>query len=133
MNKTFAIIKPDAVEARFTGQIIDIIEKNKISILEMKKLTLTRTQAEQFYAIHKERSWFSELVDFMTSGPIVVMVLSCDNAVISWRNLMGATNPKDAAYGTIRKMFGVDIGKNGTHGSDSDANAEAEIAFFFGK
>ncbi len=131
MNRTFAMIKPDAVHAGYTGQIIDIIEKNKFSIIEMKKLHLSRTQAEQFYAIHKERGWFGELIDFMTSGPVVIMILQHDNAVVAWRTLMGATNPKEAALGTMRKMFGADVGKNATHGSDSDDNAAIECSFFF--
>ena len=131
MEKTLAIIKPDAVSARHTGMIINLIELNKFEIKGMKKTQLTRAQAEAFYAVHKERSFFGELVDYMISGPVVIMALEKENAILEWRDLMGATNPAKAAPGTIRKMFGTSIGSNATHGSDAPETAQAEVAFFF--
>lgn len=129
---TLAIIKPDAVQSKHSGPIITMIELNKFTITAMQKVHLTRKQAETFYAVHKERSFFGELVDYMVSGPIIVMSLSKDNAVQEWRDLMGATNPANAGPGTIRRMFGVDIGNNAVHGSDSLQNAAIEVKFFFG-
>lgn len=130
-QKTFAIIKPDAVAAKNSGKIIDLIEKNGFEILRMQKLQLTKKQAETFYAIHKERPFFNELVNFIISGPVIIMVLEKDNAVNEWRNLMGSTNPAQADAGTVRKLFGTDIGKNASHGSDSPENAIIEIRQFF--
>ena len=131
IETTFAIIKPDAVAAKNSGKIIDLIEKNNFDILGMQKLKLSTAQAEKFYEIHNQRSWFRELIDFMTSGPVVVMALAKPNAVIEWRNLMGSTNPAEAAQGTIRKLFGSNIGENATHGSDSVETSKIEIAQFF--
>jgi nucleoside-diphosphate kinase len=127
-QKTFAMIKPDAVKAGYTGNIIDIVEANGFTIAAMKKLTLSRAQAERFYAVHKARPFFGELVDFMISGPTVIMVLEKENAIGDWRTLMGATNPKEAGLNTIRKLYGANIGENATHGSDSEQTAQEEVA-----
>ncbi len=131
MEKTLAIIKPDAVAAKHTGKIIDRIEQEGFSIIGMKKLHMTKAQAEAFYAVHKDRGFFAELVDFMCSGPIVVMALEKANAVQAWRDLMGATDPAKAEANTIRKLFGTSIGNNASHGSDSVDNAKVEVKFFF--
>lgn len=131
IEQTFAIIKPDAVQAKDSGKIIDLIESHDFDIERMQKLTLTKEQAEQFYSVHKERPFYNDLVAFMTSGPVVVMVLKKENAVKGWRNLMGDTNPEKAAEGTIRKLFGTDIQRNASHGSDSVENAKLEIKQFF--
>ncbi len=128
---TLAIIKPDAVKAGYTGKIIDIIEEKGFDILRLEKLELMEEDAQDFYAVHKDRPFFGELVQFMTSGPIVVMVLERENAIKAWRDLMGATDPLKAAEGTIRKRFGKNVGENATHGSDSPENAENEVAFFY--
>jgi nucleoside-diphosphate kinase len=131
MERTLALIKPDAVEDQFTGAIIACIEDAGFDIIGLKKLQLTVGQAEDFYAVHKDRSFFNELVEFMTSGPIIAMVLEKENAVDDWREFMGATDPEKAEEGTIRREFGRSIGENATHGSDSIENATNEIAFFF--
>lgn len=131
MQKTFAIIKPDAVRAKFTGKIIDMILANGFEIVGMEQKHLSQEDAEKFYAIHKARPFFGELVQFMTSGPVVIMVLQKENAVKAWRDLMGDTNPATAAAGTMRKLFGKNIGENATHGSDSPDNAVIEIKQFF--
>ena len=131
VERTFAIIKPDAVAAKNAGKIIDMIEHNGFTIIRMEKRTFSKQDAEQFYAIHKERPFFGELVSFMTSGPVVIMVLEKENAVKAWRDLMGDTNPAKAAEGTIRKKFGTNIGENATHGSDSAENAKIEIKQFY--
>lgn len=131
LEKTFAIIKPDAVKAKNSGKIIDLIEQHGFDIIRMQKITLDKNQAEEFYAIHKKRPFFKNLVTFMTSGPIIVMALQKDNAVKEWRDLMGETNPANAAQGTIRKLFGTDITHNASHGSDSLENAKMEIKQFF--
>lgn len=131
MERTCAIIKPDAISAKHAGAIIELIELNGFKIAEMKKLTITKETAEGFYAIHKERPFFGELVAYMISGPVIVMALEKENAMQDWRDLMGATNPANAAVGTIRKMFGTSIGSNATHGSDSVENAKTELSFFF--
>lgn len=130
-EKTLAIIKPDAVRARHVGKIIDMIEGHSFIIRGLKMITLTKAEAQAFYAVHKERSFFSELVMFMSSGPIVVMALEKEQAVAEWRKLMGDTNPEKALPGTVRKRFGSNIGENATHGSDSLENAATEVAFFF--
>lgn len=130
-EKTLAIIKPDAVRAKNSGKIIDRIEQAGFEIIGMKKLQLTKDQAERFYAVHKERKFYPELVEFMTSGPVIVMALKKENAVAAWRTLMGATNPAEAAQDTIRKLFGTNVGENATHGSDSTENAKIEVEFFF--
>lgn len=131
MERTFAAIKPDAVRAQLSGKIIDLIESNGFSILRMHKLHLTQKQAEEFYAVHKERPFFGELVTFMSSGPIIVMALEKPNAIAAWRTLMGDTNPAKAAPGTIRKLFGASIGENAVHGSDAPETAQQELRFFF--
>lgn len=130
MEKTIAIIKPDAVSKRQSGQIINIIELNGFTVSSMKKVQLSQQEAEAFYAVHKERPFFRELVDYMISGPIVVMALEKADAIAQWRDLMGATNPANAAVGTIRRMFGTSIGSNAVHGSDSAATAAVEVKFF---
>ena len=131
LEKTFAIIKPDAVANGDSGDIISLIERNKFTILRMEKKQLSKEQAEQFYAVHKERPFFGELVEGMIKGPVIVMALEKEDGIKGWRDLMGATNPEDAALGTMRKMFGTDIGSNATHGSDAPETAKAELAFFF--
>ena len=131
LQKTFAIIKPDAVNAKYSGQIIDLIEKNGFKIVHMQKLQFTKKQAEQFYDIHKERPFFKELVDFIISDASIIMVLEKENAIADWRKLMGATDPLKADVGTIRKMFGKNIGNNATHGSDAEETAKREIGQFF--
>jgi nucleoside-diphosphate kinase len=131
MERTLSIIKPDAVKKNVIGKIIDRFESNGLRIAAMKKIQLSEEDAAAFYAVHKERPFFGELVEFMTSGPVVVMVLEGENAVAKNRELMGATNPKEAAPGTIRADFAESIDANAVHGSDSLENAKIEIAFFF--
>ncbi|WP_456453302.1 nucleoside-diphosphate kinase [Hydrogenimonas sp.] len=131
MERTLSIIKPDAVKKNVIGKIIDRFESNGLRIAAMKKVQLSEKDAGEFYAVHKERPFFGELVEFMTSGPVVVMVLEGENAVAKNRELMGATNPKEAAPGTIRADFAESIDANAVHGSDSLENAAIEIAFFF--
>lgn len=131
MELTFAIIKPDAVERNLNGKILERIESNGFKIVGMKRARLTVPIAEGFYYVHKERPFFKDLTNFMASGPVVLLVLEADGAIKKWRDLMGATNPKDAADGTIRKDFAVDIEKNSVHGSDSAENAAFEISYFF--
>lgn len=128
---TFAMIKPDAVEKNHSGKIIDLIEANGFSIVKIKKFVMPKALAEAFYQVHAARPFYGELVDFITSGPVVAMALSSDNAVDQWRNLMGATNPAEAEAGTVRKLFGESIGKNASHGSDSDENAIKELSLIF--
>jgi nucleoside-diphosphate kinase len=130
-NRTFGIIKPDAVAKGHTGKIIDRIIGAGFKIRGMKLIHQTLEQAEGFYAVHKERPFFGELTGFMSSGPCVVVALEKENAVPAWRDLMGATNPAEAAEGTLRKDFAGSIGENAVHGSDSDENAAIEIAYFF--
>jgi nucleoside-diphosphate kinase len=131
MEKTLSIIKPDAVERNLIGQIVSIFEKNSLIIHSIKKITLSKKMAEDFYFIHKERPFFNDLCTYMSSGPVVVMVLEGNNSVIKNREIMGATNPKDAAKGTIRNLYGISLDKNSVHGSDSKENAKIEINFFF--
>ncbi|HAU30082.1 TPA: nucleoside-diphosphate kinase [Candidatus Dependentiae bacterium] len=131
MERTFAIIKPDAVKAGHAGDIIRLIELNGFDILRMEKRQITREMAEQFYGIHQSKPFFGELVEYMTSGPVVVMALQRDGAISSWRELMGATDPKKASLGTIRRMFGTHIGSNATHGSDAPETAAFELGLFF--
>ena len=131
MERTFAIIKPDATAAKHAGNIISLIELNGFNIIGMQKKQLTRAEAETFYAVHKERPFFGELVNYMISGPVIVMALEKENAIQEWRDLMGATNPAKAAPGTIRRMFGTSIGSNATHGSDAPETAKEELKFFF--
>ena len=131
MERTLAIIKPDAVARNLIGNFISRIEANEFRVVATKRVWLTKGLAERFYAVHKERPFFNSLTDFMSSGPVVLMVLEHDNAIMGWRELMGATNPAEAAEGTIRKEFGLDLERNSSHGSDSPENAAFEIAFFF--
>ncbi|MCV6607300.1 MAG: nucleoside-diphosphate kinase [Campylobacterales bacterium] len=131
MERTLSIIKPDAVKKGVIGKIVDRFESNGLRIAAMKKMQLTDDLAGQFYAIHAERPFFKDLVEFMTSGPVVVMVLEGEGAVAKNRDLMGATNPKEAAAGTIRADFAESIDANAVHGSDSLENAKIEIDFFF--
>ncbi len=133
MEQTLSIIKPDAVKKGVIGKIVDRFESNGLRIAAMKKVELSKKDAEAFYAVHSERPFFGELVEFMTSGPVVVMVLEGENAVAKNRELMGATNPKEAAKGTIRADFAESIDANAVHGSDSLENAKIEINFFFAK
>ena len=133
MQKTLSIIKPDAVKALYTGKIIDFIENKGLQIVAKKKMVLTRKQAECFYEVHKEKPFFSELVDFMVSGPVVVQVLTGENAIEHYREIMGSTDPNMAEEDTIRKLYGKNIQCNAVHGSDSSENANTEISFFFSK
>ncbi|HYK65377.1 MAG TPA: nucleoside-diphosphate kinase [Patescibacteria group bacterium] len=131
MERTLAIVKPDAVGRGLTGDILKRIEAAGLQIVALRKLHLARADAEKFYAVHKARPFFSGLCDYMTSGPVVVAVLQGAGAIAKWRQLMGATDPKKADAGTIRKDFGIDVEKNATHGSDAPETAAQEIAFFF--
>lgn len=130
MQKTFAMIKPDAVQAFQSGRIVTMIELNKFNISTMRKIQLTKKQAEGFYAEHKSKPFFKDLIDYMTSGPVIMMVLEKNNAIEDWRTLIGSTNPAQARPGTLRAMFGTDKAHNAVHGSDSQTNAEREIEFF---
>ncbi|MDX1581116.1 MAG: nucleoside-diphosphate kinase [Alphaproteobacteria bacterium] len=130
-QRTFSIIKPDATRRNLTGKINAMLEDAGLRIVAQKRIQLTRAQAEAFYAVHKERPFYGELCDFMTSGPVVVQVLEGDDAVAKNREVMGATNPEDADEGTIRKTFAESIEANSVHGSDSPENAANEIRFFF--
>lgn len=130
-QRTFSIIKPDATARNLTGKITAKFEENGLRVVASKRVRLSRLQAGQFYAVHKERPFYDELVEYMVSGPVVVQVLEGDDAVAKNREIMGATNPEEAAEGTIRKEFGEDLGRNSVHGSDSPENAEIEIRFFF--
>lgn len=131
VQKTFSIIKPDATKRNLTGAINAIFEEAGLRIVAQKRIQMTVAQAETFYAVHSERPFFGELVEFMTSEPVVVQVLEGENAVLAHREVMGATNPEEAAEGTVRKQFALSIGENSVHGSDSEENAAIEIAQFF--
>ena len=131
MEKTFSIIKPDATKRNITGSINKIIEENGLRIVAQKRIQLSIEQAKNFYKIHSEKPFFNDLIEYMTSEPVVVQVLSGNNAIEIYRNIMGATNPDDAKEGTIRKTHALDIQENSVHGSDSKENAEKEISFFF--
>ena len=131
MNRTFSIIKPDATKRNITGSINKIIEDNNLVIIAQKRTKLSREKAEGFYSIHKDKPFFNDLIEYMTSGPVIVQVLQGDNAVENYRRIMGATNPEDAQNGTIRKEYALNIQENSVHGSDSDANAKVEINYFF--
>jgi nucleoside-diphosphate kinase len=131
MERTLAIIKPDAVSARHTGAILQRIEAAGFQIRAMKRLHLTRTQAEGFYAVHRERPFFAGLATFMSSGPVVVLALEAPDAIRTWRALMGATDPAKADAGTLRKEFGTSIERNATHGSDAPETAAFELGYFF--
>ncbi|WP_439550910.1 nucleoside-diphosphate kinase [Falsiroseomonas sp.] len=131
IEHTFSIIKPDATRRNLTGAINAVFEKNGLRIVAQKRIQMTKAQAESFYGVHKERGFFNDLVSFMISGPVVVQVLEGEGAVAKNRELMGATNPANAAEGTIRKLFAESIEANSVHGSDSAENAAIEIAYFF--
>jgi nucleoside-diphosphate kinase len=131
MERTFAVIKPDAVRRNITGKILDRIEAAGFSIVGMKRILLTKEQAMGFYYVHRERPFYDELCSYMASGPIVVLALEKEDAIAGWRSLMGATNPADAAEGTIRREFGLSLGENSVHGSDSPESAAFEIPYFF--
>ncbi len=131
MNLTFSIIKPDATERNITGSINKIIEDNGLRIIAQKRIKLSRDQAEGFYSIHKDKPFFIDLIEYMISGPVVVQILKADNAVIKYREVMGATDPKNAISGSIRKEYGLNIQENSVHGSDSEENAKIEINYFF--
>ncbi|MBX7460670.1 nucleoside-diphosphate kinase [Qipengyuania huizhouensis] len=131
VTRTFSIIKPDATRRNLTGAVTKMLEDAGLRVVASKRIHMTREQAEGFYAVHKERSFFGELVDFMISGPVVVQVLEGEDAVKRNRDVMGATNPADADEGTIRKTYAESIEANSVHGSDSDENAKTEIEFFF--
>jgi nucleoside-diphosphate kinase len=131
VTRTFSIIKPDATKRNLTGAVTKMLEEAGLRVVASKRIHMTREQAEGFYAVHKERPFFGELCDFMMSEPVVVQVLEGEDAVKRNRDIMGATNPAEAAEGTIRKEFALSIGENTVHGSDSDENAKIEIDFFF--
>ena len=131
LERTFSIIKPDATARNLTGKVNAMIEGAGLRIIGQRRIQMTEEQAKRFYAVHAERPFYGELVEFMTSGPVVVQVLEGENAVVAYRDVMGATNPADAADGTIRKEVALSIGENSVHGSDSAANAAIEIAQFF--
>ena len=131
LERTLCILKPDAVEKRKVGAILQRIEERGFRILALRMTHLSRREAEGFYEVHRQRPFFGELVQFMTRSPAVVAVLEREDAVAAWRDLMGATDPAKAASGTIRKLFGSNVGENATHGSDSADNARREIAYFF--
>jgi len=131
VERTLSIIKPDAVEQRHIGDILAMVEGAGLRVRAMRMLHLTRPMAEGFYAVHRERPFFAELVEFMTRGPVVVSVLEGDDAIATYRGIMGATNPESADEGTIRKRFAKDVGENAVHGSDGPDTAQTEIRYFF--
>ncbi len=131
MKRTFSIIKPDATRRNITGSINKIIESNNLIIVAQKRIKLSKEKAEGFYAIHKDKPFFNDLIQYMTSGPVIVQVLEGDNAVENYRKIMGATNPENAENGTIRKEHALNIQENSVHGSDSEENAKIEINYFF--
>ena len=131
LEKTLSIIKPDAVERNLENEIKEMFKSNGFKILKEKKIQIEKSEAEKFYKVHETKPFYNDLCTYLSSGPIVVMVLEKDNAVLGNRELMGATNPKDADEGTIRKKYGISIDKNSVHGSDSIENAKIEIDFFF--
>jgi nucleoside-diphosphate kinase len=133
MEKTFAIVKPDAVDAGHLGGILDRILKEGFRIVGLRMLHLSTSQAEGFYDVHRERPFFGDLTRFMTSGPVVVMVLEREDAISTWRRVMGATDPAKADEGTLRREFGTNVEKNATHGSDAPETAAVEISYFFSK
>ena len=131
MKKTFSIIKPDATKRNITGSINKIIEENNLEIIAQRRIKLSKHQAEGFYSIHKDKPFFNDLIEYMTSGPVVIQVLYGENSVEKYRKIMGATNPENAEIGTIRKEYALNIQENSVHGSDSEENAEREINYFF--
>ena len=131
MQRTFSIIKPDATKRNITGSINKIIEENNLRIIAQKRIHLSSEQAEKFYDVHKEKPFFKDLIEYMTSEPVIVQVIEGDNAITKYREVMGATNPENADEGTIRKIHALNVQENSVHGSDSDENAIKEIDFFF--
>jgi len=131
IERTLAIIKPDVVEKQAVGAVIGMIEQAKLRVVAMRMIHLTRAQAEGFYAVHRERPFFGELVEFMSRGPVVPMILEGENAIARYRELMGATDPAKAAEGTIRKRHGANVGENAVHGSDAVDTARFEVTYFF--
>ena len=131
MSRTFSIIKPDATKRNITGSINKIIEENNLIIVAQKRIKLSKEKAEGFYSIHKEKPFFNDLIEYMTSGAVIVQVLEGENAVEKYRNIMGSTNPENAEDGTIRKKHALNIQENSVHGSDSEENAKIEINYFF--
>jgi nucleoside-diphosphate kinase len=131
VERTLCIVKPDAVEKGKAGAVLARIEEGGFKVVALRMTHLSKTEAEGFYEVHRQRPFFGELVQFMTRSPVVIAVLERDNAVVAWRDLMGATDPAKAAAGTIRKLFGSNVGENATHGSDSADNARREIGYFF--
>ena len=131
IERTLSIIKPDAIERKLDNEIKDMFKNSGFNIVKEKKIQLTKSEAEQFYKVHETKPFYNDLCAYLSSGPIVVMILEHENAVLRNRDLMGATNPKDAEEGTIRKKYGISIDKNSVHGSDSVENAKIEIDFFF--
>ena len=131
VQRTFSILKPDATKRNLTGAVNAVIEKAGLRIVAQKRIQMTTAQAQTFYAVHKERPFFGELVEFMTSGPVVVQVLEGEDAIAKYREVMGATNPANAAEGTVRKLFAQSVGENTVHGSDAPETAAIEIAQFF--
>ena len=131
MDQTFSIIKPDATKRNITGSINKVIEESGLRIIAQKRIKLTIEQAQNFYSVHKEKPFFGDLIEYMTSEPVVVQILSGENCVEKYRSIMGATNPDNAEKGTIRKLFALNVQENSVHGSDSVENARIEIDFFF--
>ena len=131
MQQTFSIIKPDATKRNITGSINKIIEDSGLRIIAQKKIHLSKDKAEKFYEVHSDRPFFNDLIEYMTSEPVVVQLLEGENAIIKYREIMGATNPEEASEGTIRKIHALNIQENSVHGSDSEENAKIEIDFFF--
>ena len=131
MSKTFSIIKPDAIKRNKSGAINKIIENSNLKIVAQKMIKLSKEKAQGFYAIHKDKPFFNDLIEYMTSGPVIVQVLDGVNSIEEYRKIMGATNPENAEIGTIRKLYALNIQENSVHGSDSEKNAEIEIKYFF--
>jgi len=133
MNLTFSIIKPDATKRNLTGSINKLIEDSGLRIVAQKRIKLTNNMAQGFYSVHNDKPFFNDLIEYMTSEPVVVQVLQGDNAISKYREIMGSTNPNEASSGTIRKVYGLNIQENSVHGSDSETNAKIEIEYFFKK
>ncbi len=131
MNRTFSIIKPDATKRNITGAINKIIEENNLVIIAQRRIKLSKDKAEGFYSVHRDKPFFNDLIEYMTSGPVIIQVLEGDNAIENYRKIMGATNPENADKGTIREKYALNIQENSVHGSDSIENANIEISYFF--
>ena len=131
MQRTFSIIKPDATKRNITGAINKIIEENNLVIIAQRRIKLSKEKAEGFYSVHRDKPFFNDLIDYMTSGPVIIQVLEGDNAIENYRKIMGATNPENADKGTIREKYALNIQENSVHGSDSIENANIEISYFF--